>query len=513
MLENLSKLLFSRPENRLPSNISGFVGYILTGGACLIIRNSIYHGDIAASIQLLANEIKCLFGRLSAKNQPKLVWDQALFEKFVDYEADILIHILQLQGACQELEIIATPSYLVNYDPAKQLEQELLPWLQTRTKILEAYNINTHSIVIWAFSGNKLSAINGILKSIPKNKINPYLRLGLMLRAASINKASLRWLVEISDFENLEQSGLFKNVAIQTALLIIETKINIPPAFWQILLEFYTVLQEPEIKKLLIKKSINELFDEYQEYKNLNLLKLKKIVHRLNEDKFEKEIDNLFVRQQECLKFLLTFNNKVSKKIVKKIKDQMALRKQLELIADSCMLVPEKLSEEFFFHIKTLVTDKEINKLIKLESLFNFDFQCFECRQNIYKFSIPHVAEKLKLDFVAVPEILTFENEQQHYKKLLPKSSILSQPDPFIILDVCFADSKQTIMQKVMKLIREAPDKMAIFRQAQSSLFDLAQRFVHRYFRYLSYEEASAVVEFCQSPIDIPFRDQFLNEK
>lgn len=46
-------------------------------------------------------------------------------------------------------------------------------------------------------------------------------------------------------------------------------------------------------------------------------------------------------------------------------------------------------------------------------------------------------------------------------------------------------------MPQVMQLMVQAPDQTAIFRQAQSELFTPANRFIHHYLRYLSYEETN----------------------
>ena len=520
-MENLSKLMFFQADNKLPSNIAAFIGYVLTGGACLIIRNSIYHNNIADQIRVLANEIKAIFFKLEHKNQPRLAWDKNLFEKFVDYEASILIRVLQLVvgSGVANLDLIPTPSYLITYDITYgRVGQKFLAWLATLNKeLLETYQVNTLNAVIWAFSGDKLSTINSILKLAPKNKIHPYLRLAIMLRATNIKKSALNGLVQITDFENLiEPMSLFRDVAIQTAHLIINAEINITPEFWQILLEFDPVLQDPEIRNILIKRSIQVLHVEHKNRKNLNLGVIKSIAHQTNDHRFEEQIDALFNRQQECLQFLLTLNdNKGSKQIIKKIKDQPALNSHLTLIVDSCLLVAAGLSKEFFQHIKTLVTNKAINKLIELEDLFDFNCECYTCKEYLCNYSIPEVVKKLKLSVAAIPEILPYDvNSEQLSSASFPKGSVLSRPDPFIVLDVTFTDSKQIIMQKVMKLIQQQPEKMAIFRQAQSELFDPAQRFLHHYFRYLSYEDHNIGSEECPflPLVNFPFRDEFLNE-
>ena len=529
LVENLSKLVFFQPENKLVGNISAFVGCILTGGACLILRNSIYHSDIAEEIRFLANEIKILFSRLEIKNQQKLSWDKALFESFLDYEVDILTQVLQLavDSRLAGLDIIPTPSYLINYDAATgRLGQNFLPWLAVlNQELCEMYHVNIYHAVIWVLGGDKLSMINNILKLTTKDQFHPYLRLALMLRAANIKKGSLSRLVQISDFENLiEPINLFRNVAIQTVYFIVNKtdQINITAEFWRILFKFYPVLQDPAINNILIKKSIQVLYDEHKDRKNLNLCVIKSIARQTNDHKFEKQIDLLCSRQQDCLQFLLTLNdNKKSKKTIKEIKkNELALHEHLALIADSCFLVAAELSEEFFQHIKNLVTNKEINKLIRLKDFFDFNCECPKCKQYLYNHTISYLVEKLNLSVASIPEVHLITNLQHNSKGSPSKLSILSHPDPFTVLDVAIFDSKQTIMQKVMKLIQQNPDKMAIFRQAQSELFNPAQRFLHHYFRYLSYEDQNIVTEVWPlshlmnfSLHSISIREELLNEK
>lgn len=71
-----------------------------------------------------------------------------------------------------------------------------------------------------------------------------------------------------------------------------------------------------------------------------------------------------------------------------------------------------------------------------------------------------------------------------------------------------------------MQLIQHSPERMAEFRNAQSALFNPAQRFVHRYLRYLEHEENNdknknmndnAVINTMHfKPQEIPLRPVFL---
>lgn len=67
-------------------------------------------------------------------------------------------------------------------------------------------------------------------------------------------------------------------------------------------------------------------------------------------------------------------------------------------------------------------------------------------------------------------------------------------------------------MQKMMNLMQQSPAQMAVFRQAQNELFNLAQRFLHHYFRYLADEnnEKSGVddkASLLPSAMDLPAQD------
>ena len=254
------------------------------------------------------------------------------------------------------------------------------------------------------------------------------------------------------------------------------------------LLEFYPVLQEPEFKNILITKSIYMLHKNIKIGISLNLNAIKIIAHQINADEFEKQVDSLCSRQQACLQFLLNLKDKKkSKKIVTKIKDEPTLRAHLTLIADSCCLVYTELSEEFFQHIKYLAENKKINKFIPLNDLIDLILNVIvmDVKMTLYRYEIPEIARKIKFTCCSPSRFTLLFKPATDLQDTNPKLSVLSQTDPFKILDVSFADSKHIIMQKVMKLIQQSPEQMAIFRQAQNELFNPAQRFLHHYFRYL----------------------------
>ena len=94
---------------------------------------------------------------------------------------------------------------------------------------------------------------------------------------------------------------------------------------------------------------------------------------------------------------------------------------------------------------------------------------------------------------------------------------MLSQADPFKILTVSCDVTKAGIMQTVLQLIKQSPNQMAVIRQAQSALFNPAQRFLHHYLRYFGNENLNFTVEPTQDvtvPLEqIPLRQEFLNAK
>jgi hypothetical protein len=528
LIENLSKLAFFQPEKKLIGNTPAFIGHILTGGACLILRNQIYHGDIADEIRSLSNEIKYLFSQLKIKNNQNLAWDKSLFESFVDYEASVLTQVLQLSLKKGEphLDIIPTPSYLMTHDSVnRRVGQRFLTWLASKHEgLFEMYNADTYHAVFWALSGKELSGVNKMLKTADLNKFHPYLRLAIMFRATNIEKSSLKRTVQLCDIENLKEIiSLFKSIAIKTVVAMLNeaSKIKLSTAFWQMLSEFYPVLQDPELKNSLITKLICTLHKEYEGLVSLNLGTIKNIAYKMNDDEFKKQVEALSSRQQTCSQFLLNLKDeKKSEYSITHIKNKSTLYTHLTLVADSCCLLYTELSVGFFKHIKSLVENKKINKLVPLGDLIDCDFECdcTGCKMDLYRYKILAISEKLNLPVVRLPDVHFYSNQQMISEVQTSKSSVLSQTDPFKILDVSFDDSKQIIMQKVMKLIQQSPGQMAIFRQAQNELFHPTKRFLHHYFRYFAYENSNVEPEVDPLPMpahssvhEIPFRHEFLN--
>ena len=523
LVENLSKLAFFQPENKFFGHLFSFVSHILTGGACLIVREPLYHGVIDDAIRALANELRQLFCRLAIQYPQKLTGDKSAFEHFVDYESGILIQVLSLavkQGGLP-FDIIPTPGYLLSFDAGhKRVGEQFLPWIAGENPALfEAYHADTHQAVLLALGANNLSG-RGI-KPGYRHPLNPFLRLALRLRTVGVKKSSLE-PVRIHDFENTDQSvGLFKNVLIQTIQSMLDDahhhKTKLTPEFWQTIQTFYPVLEGSELKNILIIKFIQDLKNNTGK-EPVDFKEIRKTAKTFNDPGIEKQVDLLCNRQQVCYRFLSTLADKnQSKKKIRAIKDESALRERLTLIADCCFLVYPDLQGSFIRHVQSLVEDKKINQWIPLAAFFEYDFECFcrSCVRDLCQNRIPGVARALGLSMMSLPNADVYACAPSA-QTLTP--SVLSQPDPFKILGVSLTDKKPVIMQKMMSLMQQSPAQMTVFRQAQNELFNLAQRFLHHYFRYPADENSGVDGKASPPPSamdlpsqDIPFRHELLH--
>lgn len=496
LVENLGKLAFFQAGSKLTGGIPAFIGLVLTGGACLIAQHSIYNADIEEEIRALGNEIKLLLSQLKTKGSQKLAWDTALIDNFIDYEADIIVEILQQRVRQDELnlEITPTPSYFITYGATDdRLSQTFLPWLSKQSQMVELYQANTQQIVLWVLGGKELPVIKGILKSVQLHQLHPYLRLAIMLRAEYIKTSSLLPLVQIGDFKNRDETtNIFKNIAVQTVKSILNSTSSIieNPIFWKILIDFYPVLNDQKLKQAILSRSLKIFYQQYRPGDTLNLSTMKTIAHQMEHFNLEQQLNVFSERQDTCSQFLLNIEDtKKSKKSITAIKNELGLRMHLALIADSSRFIYEKESfTALFQHLKLLVQNKAINKFILLKELFECDFSyaCPPCFQVLFETDISFIIEKLNLPVVQLPNVPDTENQLSSPNT--SQSSVLSRSDPFTILGIAFNDSKPVIMQKMMKLIQQSPDKMAIFRQAQSELFHPARRFLHHYLQFINHE-------------------------
>ena len=518
LVENLSKLAFLQSEKKMPGNLRAFVSLVLTGAASLIASTPIYYDDIDDIIKSLANEIKILFSQI--KNKKNMSWGKVTFDSFLEYEANIIIAVLQAYVASNtpKPEFIPSPSYLILHNASMQpLSQDFLRWLAIEDEELrQMYNVDLYFAAFWAQTGEKLADLNTITKTARQKTLPPYLRLAFRLRAASIKKPSLSGIIAIDDFKSSENSSLYKNIAISSITSLLSANIN-SEELWQGIFEFYMVLQDVEFENTLISRLIDSLHKQYAKKVNLHLEKIKNISSMMSNGDFKKQINILYARQQICAKFLLTIKErKQATQLVNKIKDQQSLVDHITLIADACILLREELSTELFLHLKALAANKKINKVIPLKNLVNFDFNCNcdECQRILYEEEIPKISDKLNLATFSLPEAQFYVKSQA--TKNLSTLPVLSQTDPFKVLGVSCNSTKAVIMQKVMQLIKQFPEKMAVTRQAQSELFNPARRFLHHYLRYFGNEElnwvAQPIFQDLTSPLEkIPLRQEFLN--
>ena len=170
-------------------------------------------------------------------------------------------------------------------------------------------------------------------------------------------------------------------------------------------------------------------------------------------------------------------------------------------------------------HLQSLVANKRINTFIPLKEFFmcDFDCACGSCIEKLIKNDFPSLIEKFNLSIIKFPELHDINTQPSN--STMPKSSVLAHPDPFTVLGITYTDSKPIIMQKMMGLIQQSPDKMAVFRQAQSEVFNPAKRFLHHYLRSINYEK-SRPTQLDEPPLskikasslnDIPFRHDLYN--
>jgi len=499
LVENLSKLDFFQPNRKLASNIPAFVGHVLTGGACLVMRDATYHGDITAIIGALANEIKSVFYKLQVSGQ-KLSWSRAFFEDFVDYEASILIQVLQLAVKNNQFfEIIPTPGYLVHYDAtSKRISEEFLAWLKAISpELLAAYNVDTYQAVLWVLGSDKVQYVT-VLRLVQDSSDNPYLHLAIMLRAMSAKKIALT--EEIASLEDVTKcsktTNIFKQVAAKTIRSIIRSQVCGSQVRTTL-----TPIWDP------IFASCVALQDSTCEY----------ILSTCN---FAKQLVAMGEQKRLCETYVLMFaDEKQTSKIIKTIKTEADLRTHLTMLTDCGLLLNQALPKQFFDHIAALTQNKKINKLMKLQYFFDFDpdwHSDYELNMSSYIHELLDIANYLDLPIIKTPDMAQYLQTLAAIKTPTPKLSILVQTDPFKTLGVSIDAAKSVIMQKIMQLMQQSPSQMAAYRQAQSELFHPEMRFLHQYLRYLSYDVETNIEPSLLSANDcltkIPLRYELLNE-
>lgn len=498
-VELLGKLAFFQAKKKLSSNLPAFIGLVLTGGACLVLNHSVYHSEIEAEMQALGCEIKLLFSQILSKNTRKLPWNSTAINSYIDYEVSVLTHLLKLRvnQSDESIALIPSPSYFMTYAGSDvQLTQSFMPWLiEHSPTLVELYQANTHKAVLWVFFGEKISVIKDIMKLNPQMQFNPFLRLAISLRAEQIKPNSLQEAVRLDEFgEPACLEGVYQKIALNIAKSIINTTSskNDLSRFWILLVEFYPVLTDPDIKQPLFAQIMQIFTQLVAEHNFTQAFVVNAMLDRLGEEKLVQELDKFFDRMDVCTSFLDSIaGEKKSKKLINAIKDEDNLRNHLTLLIDSSRyLVDMACLQDLYEHTHRLILKKKVNELLPLKTYFTSDFdpRCRDCYEKLFTHDFSFLVDKLKLPVMKVPEAPDMINPASKTVGYAPYLSILSQPNPFDVLQSDLTDSKPIIMQKVMKLIKERPNEMSGFRQAQGELFNPSRRILHHYLRTFQYD-------------------------
>ncbi len=326
-----------------------------------------------------------------------------------------------------------------------------------------------------------------------------------------MRNTSLKKSVAVSnDLGNLNNSSdLMKSIFFNTIKIMLDNRVN--PQFWEIIMGSDLIIQDLEISCILRNKLIQDLKAASDRKENLNLKPAQNFANKLNDATFMQQIDLLSKRQKECLDFLLAIRDlKKSNELINQIKSREELIKHFSLIADLKILVFKNLLSslsEYFLHVKRLVKNKKINKIENLNEDFNLDCDCDECQKHFLYIGLPYIVNLLNLEVTSIPNEITYI--KPHEKEISSKKSILSLDDPFVTLGVNLSDPKVVVMQKTLELIKQFPERVISLRSAQNELFDPEKRFLHHYFRYLSFKEGNNI-ELPEFNIEqIPFREEF----
>lgn len=504
LLENLSKVNFWQYEQKAPANVFGFIGYTLTGAGCLILREKKYHANLAQKINFIIDEIKQLFLAISSKWKNKIL-DLELLNVFLEYEGSILIKVLSVAiNAGLELDFIATPSYFINYDQADLLLPKFKLWLQEHAIELKVfYEQATYYAVV-----GLLNCDHKILKKVALDKLDPAILAAIKLRNIKIPRVD----VNLNDLKNSLE--LFKQILLNIITIMLKGENN--QRFWEYLMELNVIIQDQELSYVLTNKLLKDLEISDLKGNYLNLQPLENFVSSLNDISIKEQLEYLFNRKNESIELLSTLEDvKNSKRIINSIKDRESLLKHLSLIADLQFLLSYKLLRSlpvYFRHVKRLILDRKINKIEPLAKYADLNCDCKACQIKLYNTTIPYLIDLLNLEIICLPKSITYIKSDE--KQTSTFRSILSTDDPCATLGVDLSTSKALIIQKMLTLIREFPDKAASFKEAQHELFDLGKRFSHHYFRYLSFSD-EGYSEFTLSDYtpEIPFREEFLYAK
>ncbi len=533
-LENLSKLDYLQAQNKCLSHPQAFVGHVLTGGACLILRNESYHQDMERAVQLLAHEIQHVYYQTldaTKTNRQKSPWSMQVLAQFTDYEAWILTHVLQVVLKYgQRFSIIPTPSYFMIYNPSThRVSEDFLSWLITKNPDLASlYDKTLYGMVFWALSGITLTAKQPIAKQIKAvGSLDPYIRLAIILRLTKRGDDKDDDKISLADFEKHEAcSALYRKIAIKTVTTLLtqhsDRPIDFNADFWKILFECYPVIKTDYLGTLLTKTLLNCLHHQHKKGQDLMLEAMDAWFHRIDHPVLANRLETLRRYQRQGLSLLSATDTKAGiNKTIKKINNTTDLQQALILIAETCYLLYPNLSLSMFMYLKAIMNHDRLNRLLPLqESLdFNFSCQCVDCREHLFKQQIFACLRCLKLEILPLPDVNHYIDPNDTNMPTFQKSQ-LATTNPFKKMDAPVHATKQEIIKKMMALISQQPNNMAAIRQAQSELFDPAKRFVHHYLNFLAYDDRAKPH---QEPIEttvnvslinaIPIRYELAHEK
>jgi len=462
--ENLGKLAFLQANKKYNSNIPAFIGFVLTGGASLILNTPAYQPELETTLLALGQELNHIMLHDQHRLKQKYVWDATMLSQWIDYEICILTQVLKqaLAHPSHAPDIIPTPSYYLHSASAHvPLDKNFLAWLTSQNKSLAAlYDTHVQHAVLWVLGGEKRSEITDCLESTAYPSWDPYLQLAIALRAEAIKPVSIDNLfIRRELFSQTETILPLKKIASHTAHAMLNANVST-----------HDKRQQTILAKLI------ELLPNVQD------LGLQHMHHCIQ-------------RQQACIVFLNLLADNKSQKTISAIKTYDNLREHLTLIADTALLVPDDDGIDLYWHMSKLIKNKRLQSFMPVHDHFTEHGECCCecCIERMIKQTIPCMAKAFDLPVVSFKPHLASPPSSKPTRLF---QSILSQADPFQTLGASVHDSKQAMMKKVMTCIQQSPENMATFRQAQHALFDLPQRFLYHYLCYLNLPNAPAQVVY-----------------